>query len=884
MKKKLPLLLALLFAAASGWTQVITTASSVTICTGPATVQIPVKVSSFTAVGSISLKLSYVTSELNSPIIVYKDPGLDTWGTFQTNMTTPGTIIISAYDPDVAPPIPGLTLSDNTTLFTLEFNIGTITTPAVISFVENVQGTSCEYGGVGPNYTPFVDTPTATYYINGSAAIVPDPVAPAITKNPADASVCAGQNLTVTTSAGSGGTGTIADEYRYSTNNGTDWSAWGTSVPSFAAVVGNNRIQSRRTATGTGCNESSYNEVAWTVVADPVAPGITKVPNEVNVCAGLTLSVNTSAGSGGTGTITDEFRYSTNNGGAWSSWSTSAPSFSSVVGTNIVQSRRTATGTGCDVSPVNEVSWNVAADPVAPGITKSPTDASVCAGVTLTVTTSPGSGGVGTISDQYRYSTNNGTSWSTWSSSVPSFTAIAGINKIQSRRTATGTGCNESTYNEVSWTVNAKQKISGTFNYHNSSGDILLTGADITVNLYKSSDESHSTLIATDVTDANGYYEFAAICPDCDYDIVATSSHTTEGAINTTDAGQANYWNPNPYTIEKVRFHAGDVAGPNRFIGSTDAARIQQNFVSGTPFDKAPWTFWRAGFSILHNPLPAEPEYTEYYPKVTLAVGSDIDADMYGLATGDFNRSFNPALTKSASTTLALVYSGTREMGVNHVFDLPVRMVTDATVGAISLVLDFPLEFIEVQDITMSAETGMLRWAVKGNELRISWHSPVPLELATDDVLLTLRLKTTAGFTSGNSAKITLASNPLNELADEMYDVIGDAVISIESANAAPLGVNELNNPGAIGLSCYPNPSHDFTVIAYNLTYEGHVTLEINSLQGYQIETLVNEMQDAGDHICKFDTNKLPAGLYTATLRLRSDKNESAKTIKLVIK
>ncbi|MDZ4203973.1 MAG: hypothetical protein U1C46_04040, partial [Bacteroidales bacterium] len=285
----------------------------------------------------------------------------------------------------------------------------------------------------------------------GVLVVVAQPAAPGLTKNPDVAEVCAGQALTVAITAGTGGTGTIADEYRFSTDNGTTWSLWSATVPNFAAVTGTNLIQSRRTANGTGCNTSSVNEVSWTVVDQPAAPDLTKNPDVAEVCAGQTLTVSVTAGSGGSGTITDEYRYSTNNGSTWSGWSTSEPSFAAVTGTNLIQSRRTATGTGCNTSS-NEVSWTVVNQPSAPGLTKNPDVAEVCAGQTLTVSVTAGSGGSGTITDEYRYSTNNGSTWSGWSTSVPSFAAVTGTNLIQSRRTATGTGCNTSS-NEVSWTV-----------------------------------------------------------------------------------------------------------------------------------------------------------------------------------------------------------------------------------------------------------------------------------------------------------------------------------------------------------------------------------------------------------------------------------------------
>ena len=307
------------------------------------------------------------------------------------------------------------------------------------------------------------------------------------------------------------------------------------------------------------------------------------------------------------------------------------------------------------------------------------------------------------------------------------------------------------------------------------------------------------------------------------------------------------------------------------------------NFVNGAAFDKENWVFWTAGNSILHNPIVTEPEYTEDYAKVTLAVGIDFDADMYGLATGDFNRSFDPGITKAASSTLSLVYSGTLHPGAGESFELPVRMVNEATIGAVSLVFSFPEEMVEITDIRINENSGNLKWAVKGGELRISWHSPVPLELSAGDELLTLMMKSTPAFTSGNTIRLELASDPLNELADAMYDVIGDAIISVESIAAATLGIGEDADDAAVGFSCYPNPSHDFTLFRYSLPYEGIVKLEISNLTGGLVESPVNGLQEAGDHLVKLNTSGLPNGIYTATLRLKSKDNASVRTIKLII-
>nr|HPI85997.1 T9SS type A sorting domain-containing protein [Bacteroidales bacterium] len=350
--------------------------------------------------------------------------------------------------------------------------------------------------------------------------------------------------------------------------------------------------------------------------------------------------------------------------------------------------------------------------------------------------------------------------------------------------------------------------------------------------------------------------------------------------VNTTDAAQANYWGPNPYSIQKVRFHAGDVAGPDLFVGSTDAIRIQANFVNGTAFDKAAWTFWRSGFSILHNPLEEEPEYTEYYTKVSLPVGSDASANMYGLVTGDFNRSFNPNITKAASASLDLVYSGIIRAGHEQEIELPLRIAKAATLGAISLVMEIPSDLVEIKNVATEGTGGQLSWAVTGNELRIGWHSPVPLVLGPDGIVATLKLRTTSAFTPGNSIRIRLASDPRNELADEMYEVIGNALLAIDAIEAAPTGVDDPQMNGFF--TCYPNPSTDGIIFSYSIPENGHVTLEIFSIIGKKEVTVIEQVQPAGNYRINTGHLNLANGIYTARLTFKDAGHEFSQTLKII--
>ncbi|MEN9400443.1 MAG: hypothetical protein RL632_1546 [Bacteroidota bacterium] len=97
----------------------------------------------------------------------------------------------------------------------------------------------------------------------------------------------------------------------------------------------------------------------------------------------------------------------------------------------------------------------VTADPDAPTAVKSPSSAGVCVGTTLTLATPAyGINGGQACGFEYAYSTDNGTSWSATSSTVPSFAATGTVNKIRVRVIGgCANGCNSSAWTEYSWNV-----------------------------------------------------------------------------------------------------------------------------------------------------------------------------------------------------------------------------------------------------------------------------------------------------------------------------------------------------------------------------------------------------------------------------------------------
>jgi len=249
--------------------------------------------------------------------------------------------------------------------------------------------------------------------------------------------------------------------------------------------------------------------------------------------------------------------------------------------------------------------------------------------------------------------------------------------------------------------------------------------------------------------------------------------------------------------------------------------------------------------------------------------------------TGDFNMSYSPGSLKE-SASMDLIRSGTRRTGNNKELELPIRMVDPVPLGAVSLVLELPSELVSVKDVTMNAVHGNLDWAVKGNELRIGWHSEEPFEADAAGDLVTLKLQTTAAFREGQFIRLALAPTALNELADEDYQTIPGTVLSADDIENSPDGIAP--DPASPGLSFhnYPNPFTDHTVFTYILPAPGNVIIEIRDLLGRVVMTAVNEPEAGGYHRLQVDAGVLPQGVYTATLKLTGKQGSLVRTIKIV--
>jgi len=465
-------------------------------------------------------------------------------------------------------------------------------------------------------------------------------------------------------------------------------------------------------------------------------------------------------------------------------------------------------------------------------------------------------GGYGT----YEYRLNNGT----WQTSG-AFTGLAAGTYVVEIRDAAHTSCTV-ILGSLTIVEPAPNVVSGVFNYHNFANTPL---NNVTVKL-----EQSSVAIYTTATGANGAYSFPNVCPGT-YEVVASTLKSTLGSVNSTDAVQANIWGISPATIQKVVFVAGDV-NDDDLVNAGDAGDILDHFLSGgtLPFFRGPWAFWKANETIATNPF-----VDGTYPTITV-VSSSLVQNFYGLATGDFNRSFTPGTAKSGSSVTVTNHNALQTNGSAEIL-VPVTVGQDMDVTAISLVLNYPADKVEVLGVALGSDLQVpVRFEAGNGVLRIAHVSLMPLMLNQNDALLTLRLKPLSGLVPGESVTFVLAADPLNELAGADYQGMVSALLNI-SVIEGVVSVPELPFAAQIAMSNHPNPFAGTTTFAYTLPVDGKVTLAIYDMTGRLVRTLIQETQSAGSHAVVLD-QELETGVYMANLMLTTGDGTISRTIRIM--
>lgn len=84
---------------------------------------------------------------------------------------------------------------------------------------------------------------------------------------------------------------------------------------------------------------------------------------------------------------------------------------------------------------------------------------------------------------------------------------------------------------------------------------------------------------------------------------------------------------------------------------------------------------------------------------------------------------------------------------------------------------------------------------------------------------------------------------------------------------------------GGESVTVKPNPFNPFTTLSYSIEEPSHVKLEIFSINGQRIDTLVDRAMRAGTHTVKFHGADLASGVYF----YRFESNGFSKTGKMLL-
>jgi hypothetical protein len=117
---------------------------------------------------------------------------------------------------------------------------------------------------------------------------------------------------------------------------------------------------------------------------------------------------------------------------------------------------------------------------------------------------------------------------------------------------------------------------------------------------------------------------------------------------------------------------------------------------------------------------------------------------------------------------------------------------------------------------------------------------------------------------------------------DRIVDGDGDGVAVVDMGayefSGAIVGGNELQVAGC-RLQVAPNPTIEISDVRYQIHDVRFVELGVYDLYGKEVRRLVNEVQDAGEYVVRFDGSGLSAGIYLLVL----EAGNITETTKLII-
>ncbi len=397
--------------------------------------------------------------------------------------------------------------------------------------------------------------------------------------------------------------------------------------------------------------------------------------------------------------------------------------------------------------------------------------------------------------------------------------------------------------------------INGIVKYNNNNNNPLYN-----IHLYLLEGDN---VVDSVTTDANGHFAFLPH-PNGTYNITFYSNGNW-GGVNGTDAIKIQRHFAGIESItEPVRLQAADVNLSNS-INATDAIKVKRRFAGlDDSFARGDWTFAKpitGGDTVTLN-------------------GVSVTQDFYGLCVGDVNGSHVPvAPYKSSASVISLIAAG--ELGVRpgEIITIPIRIARNLQLGAVSMVVKYPAELLEVKNVSIPA-SGLI-YNITGDEIRLVWSELQPINLNTGDVILTLECKVKDTFVPGKTAMLELTDE--SELADA-------GGIPIPKVDLITPLLKSSDKPGSSGadilesLMVFPNPTDKLFNLGFTLNESAAIKIELLSIYGQLLQTNDYQENDPGNCLHQIDVSYLSQGVYFINVKAEGKNSVYSKTFRVIIK
>ncbi|GAA4839235.1 S8 family serine peptidase [Algivirga pacifica] len=245
---------------------------------------------------------------------------------------------------------------------------------------------------------------------------------------------------------------------------------------------------------------------------------------------------------------------------------------------------------------------------------------------------------------------------------------------------------------------------------------------------------------------------------------------------------------------------------------------------------------------------------------ITLTASGDLTADEVVAVDGGFNVSFVSDYTMAGTYNVS--FTATDEHGIENT--TAATIIIEDVNRAPAFTVPASIEVNSI--ITTTLMIADLANDADGDELEFTYEvedNTIAQVVESGDEVLVIP------FAVGNT-NVTITANDGN--GGITSTVVEINVILVSGINDAFKATTKLMN--------YPNPVAGSTTFQYNLPNTGQVTLDIFTLTGVKMATVVNGTQAAGTHEVNFKATDLNRGMYFYMLTVDGQAVGSGKLIK----